>query len=163
MAASDGWEENWKLAFPTEFLAAEHLHGREVAFTISRVVFEEMEMARTSASGKVTREKRKRLVIYLAELANRGPDEPKKILLNKTNCAALEAMHGKAPRLWKGKRFSVRGEIVEAWGKKKEALRIQPNEPPPPRSDRQAAPPSSEITDEERQEILDREREEQGR
>lgn len=129
MAADDAWQENWELAFPSEYIGACHLQGKDVTLTISRAIRPELEMVKTSASGKVKRSKEKRLVLLFSELERRPDGEPRSLLLNKTNARTIAALHGKAPKAWAGKRITLFAEEVDAWGQRKEAVRIRPRVP----------------------------------
>ncbi len=130
---TDGWEKDWRLAFPRDSIGAQHLKGkgpgRDVAFTISRVQLEEKEMLRTVGDRK-ERRKEKKLLVYFKELERLGPEWPKHLICNTTNASTIALMYGMSPTTdWIGKRITLYAEWVSAWGEKKEAVRIRPTPP----------------------------------
>lgn len=132
-SVTDGWEKNWRLAFPRDSIGAQHLKGkgagRDVTFTISRVQLEEKEMV-SGAEGKKVRRKQKKLLVYFEELEKLGPEWPKHLILNVTNGATIASLYGDSPKPdWIGKKVTLYAEWVDAWGEKKEAVRIRPRVP----------------------------------
>jgi hypothetical protein len=126
MAAPDAWRDDWQLAFPHRYIGAPDLRGRDVTLTISRVDLEELEMFR---AGK--KERKKKLVLYFAELASRDAEtEPTMLLCNKTNAGTIAGLYGKRVDDWTGERITLYPAEIEAFGKVQEAVRIRPKAPP---------------------------------
>lgn len=172
-APAEPWmDEDWHLAYPSEYLGAHHLRGRDVPLTIARIERAELELVK---SGR--KEKKKRVVIWFKELAGRGPDLPDKWICNRTCAEVIGLMHGKPMRGWVGKRITLYGEPGTFFGKKGEAIRVRPTipqersqrardpSPPSPTSPAGDAPLSAAgeapLSEEEKREILRREAEEQ--
>ena len=171
-----GWEDDWKLAFPKEYLGAEHLRGQDVTLTISRVLLPELTMVKPGMKPK----KARKLIIEFDALKGRTDGTPYKWIVNKTNSRAIMALHGKAPRDWAGKRITLwpdpevempnpagRGQITG------EAIRVRPtitqrdqqrargDAPPPHPPAQESPPPAAGAPDEEElREIARREQEE---
>lgn len=129
MPKDEGWRDDWELAFPSPYLGSQHLKGKDITLTISRIERPELTMFNTRT--KRTEEK-KRLVLYFHELAHGGPDDPTCLLCNKTNARTIGALYGRSCDEWIGKRITV---YPEKWRVDKEtneitwALRIRPERP----------------------------------
>lgn len=124
MATKDSWRDDWQLAFPSRYIGAQHLHGRDVTLTISRVELELLEMFR---QGKT--EKKRKLILFFKELEGRGEDEPSMLLMNKTNSRTVAGLFGKSVDAWVGKAVTLFATEVEAFGKSQEAVRIRSKVP----------------------------------
>ena len=116
------------LLYPSRYLRAADLQGRDVALTIrQKPVREELVMQ----GGK----KERKPILYFEETrarAARDGEEEKRMTCNITNARIIAALHGDDPRMWPGKRIMVfpttcsgsKGEIVDC-------IRIRPIAPPP--------------------------------
>lgn len=170
-----GWEDDYKLAFESDYLGAQHLRGHDVTLTISRVRLPELTMVKPGMRPK----KKRRLVIEFDQLKARD-DMPYQWILNKTNSDTIGGLYGKAPRGWTGKRVTLWGDPnvddPKNRGQKCTAIRVRPRVPEErsqPRAARgdDAHPPAQESpppaagapSEEEMQEIARREAEEAGR
>jgi len=80
------------LMFPSDFVKADDLDGKDVTKTIKAVTMDELTMA----GGK----KKTSPVI-------RFSDTDKKLVLNKTNTLIIAGMHGKETDLWIGKKITM--------------------------------------------------------
>lgn len=163
-----GWEDDWRLAFPERFLKHQHLRGRDVTLTISRVVIPALDMVQPGQRPK----RERRMTISFKELEGRD-DIPNIWLPAKTCCRMIEILHGKAPKNWPGKRITVYPDPTVMKGKEvvggirvrskitERSQRAAADASIPPT--RESAPPAGaapEITPEEMEEISRREREE---
>lgn len=112
-------------AFPSNYLRASDLGGREVSVTISHV-----------NSEPVGRQREMKLIVYFE-------GKEKGIVLNKTNCKTIEQLAGSdETEDWPGTRVVLFAKEVEFQGDMVEAIRIKaptvarrqaaPAPPPPP-------------------------------
>lgn len=116
-----------KLLFPSEYIAAADLKGKDVTLTVSRVELSELRM---EGGGK----KVKPLIFFQG--AN------KKLVLNKTNAKTIAALHGGAVEGWVGKRITLYPTKARFGSSTVDAVRVRDQAP------QQPAPPSSEpVTD----------------
>lgn len=114
---------HWKTQFNYQWLGAYSLpDGKDIALTIREMKREEV----VGMSGK----KELLLVAYFAE-------NVKPMVVNKTNCKALEKLF-RTPLIedWAGKQIQVGASRVDAFGDKVDALRIRPFAPKPPGDER---------------------------
>lgn len=95
--------------FPSRFLKAHDLKGKEFTLTVARVV---LEPVRTQSG-----ETEKKPVAYF-DKARKG------ILLNKTNAMALAAVYGPDMSTWAGKAVTLKPVRVSAFGKAHEVVRV---------------------------------------
>lgn len=180
-----GWEDDYQLAFPSEYLGAQHLRGTEPTLIISRVRLPELEMVQPGMRPKKSR----RMVIEFDGLKGRADGTPHKWIVNKTNAATIKLLYGKAPRNWAGKRITLWGDPDvddpkspkdPQTGKRQKctAIRVRPRIPadtsqqrargagsPPPPDGAEPAPAAGggPMSEEELAEIARREAEEDGR
>jgi len=120
---ADTWRDNWELAFPSEYLGAQHLHDRDQVLTISKVDRPELDMLDPGTNQRV---RKRKLVLHFAELARGGPDDPKMMILNKTNARTIAALYGKAVDAWVGKRITVYPTETQVGREMKACVRIRP-------------------------------------
>lgn len=97
--------------FPSRFLKAANLSGRKVKVSIDRLGQEELEG-------------QKKWVVYF-----RGSE--KALVLNKTNAASIEELHGDSND-WPGKTICLFPTRIEMQGKMVDAIRVAPVEATPP-------------------------------
>lgn len=112
-----------RLLFPTEYLAAPDLRGKDVDLTISSVTAEMLK----SANGE-----EKKGVIYFRELhqhAEKTGEKEKRLVLNKTNMKTIAAMHGYEGNEWAGKRITLFPTTCSAFGETVDCIRVRPTEP----------------------------------
>lgn len=116
---------HYKLLYPTKYLGAHDLNGKDVALTIRRVIVEDLE----------TKDKKERKpVVYFVETqrkAEKDQVEEKRLVLNKTNASTIAGMYGTEVNEWAGKRIVIFPSLVSAFGKEAEAIRVRPTPPPP--------------------------------
>ena len=108
---------NYKLLFPSKYIGAHDLNGRDLPVTIDRVAVEDLKTERGSE---------KKPVVYFKEFT--GPD-PKRMVLNKTNATTIAALYGNEVNNWTGKRIALFGTPVAAFGKTQDAIRVRPTTP----------------------------------
>ena len=112
---------HFRVLYPSNYLAAHDLNGKDVVLTISNVAIEELKTERGSE---------RKPVMYFDELKKK-PGEPKRLVLNKTNATAIAGMYGSEVNDWAGKRITVYATVVAAFGKTTEAIRVRPVPPAP--------------------------------
>lgn len=116
---------HFKTLFPSLYLGAHDLQGREVVLTIRRVVVEELK---TSGGSE------RKPTVYFQETqakAAQTKTEEKRLVLNKTNAKAIAKMYGAEVNDWTGKRITVYSASVAAFGEQVDAIRVRPVPPPP--------------------------------
>lgn len=163
-----GWEGDWRLAFPEKYLKHQHLRGRDATLTISKVQVPALEM---NLPGKRPKKERK-FIISFRELEGRE-DVPNIWIPSKGSCRMIEALHGKAPMSWPGKRITLYPdlEVTDNKGVKVGGIRVRSkitersqragaDASTPPTNGPSPAGPAPEMTQEEMDEIARREREE---
>lgn len=92
--------------FPSQYLKASDLGGREIRVTMGRVEREEIGTD-------------KKLVLYF-----QGKD--KGMVLNKTNANNIASLYGPETEDWQGKRIMLTVAWVDFQGRSVEALRVRP-------------------------------------
>lgn len=115
---------HFKLLYPSTYLGAHDLQGRDVVLTIRRVVVEDL---------KTERGTERKPVVYFVETqrkAEKDHTDEKRLVLNKTNATTIAAMHGNEVNAWNGKRITLYAAPVSAFGKEVEAIRVRPTAPP---------------------------------
>ena len=113
------------LMFPSLYLKAADLQGREVTLTFSRVTLDEL----TRQGGS----KEKKPVAYFvetAEKARRAGTDEKRLVLNKTNAHAIKAMYGPETNDWPGKRVTLYTARVTFGRQTVDAIRVKEQVPP---------------------------------
>lgn len=100
--------------FPSNYLRAGDLKGRQYTLTIKSVVMESMG-----------REEEDKCVVYF-EGAGKG------LVLNRTNAFILAEMYGAEMDAWVGRRITIHPVRITAFGKKQDAIRVKDEVPPPP-------------------------------
>lgn len=116
---------HFKTLFPSLYLGAHDLQGREVVLTIRRVIVEELK---TSGGSE------RKPTVYFQETqakAAQTKTEEKRLVLNKTNAKAIAKMYGAEVNDWTGKRITVYSASVAAFGEQVDAIRVRPVPPPP--------------------------------
>ncbi len=104
-------ETHWKLLFPSEFLAAADLRGRDYALTIASVSVDELPLAGTT-------KKERRPVLRFKET-------PKKVVLNKTNAKAIAKTLGNHTVEWVGKKVTLYPTMTKFGGADVECIRVR--------------------------------------
>lgn len=125
---------HWRLLFPTRYLCAADLHGRDVDVLVSRVEVEEMtELDRDTKQ----RRKVKKTIVYFE-------GKTKGLCLNKTNASTIVELHGKTTEEWVGKAITIFPTTCRAFGKSNvDCIRIRekvPQRKPTPKPQRPARP-----------------------
>lgn len=95
--------------FPSRFLKASDLQGRDIKVFIDHVEAEDFEN-----DGKT---ERKPVVFFQGK--------EKGIVLNKTNAGAIAQAYGYDYTSWRGSQITLYTAMVDAWGETKEAIRVR--------------------------------------
>lgn len=111
--------------FPTGFLSAEDLQGRDVHLTIHSVGLENL---RASPGDK----EKAKWVVRFEELERRPKKTDRRgLVLNRTNAKQIGKLHGPDADQWKGKRVTLYETECQAFGETVACIRIRPTSPPP--------------------------------
>lgn len=101
---------HWKLMYPSEYVAACDLHGKDSKVVIERVDIE----AVVGSDGK----KQDKPVVWF-----RGAK--KRMVLCKTNAKAVAKQHGNDTDGWVGKSITIYPTTCMAFGEEKECIRVR--------------------------------------
>ncbi len=116
---------HFKVLFPSLYLAAHDLGGKDVTLTIRNLIVEDI---------KTDHGTERKPILYFVETAKKAEKtgtEEKRLVLNKTNATTIAKMYGAEVNDWKGKRVTFFATVVSAFGEDVEALRIRPSPPAP--------------------------------
>lgn len=113
---------NINQAFPTKYLRAEDLGGREIPVIISHVIVEKFD------DGKV------KPILYFQ-------GKQKGVALNKTNSTNISAAFGPETDHWAGKPVMLYPAWVDYQGKSVQAIRVRPAYPNPQQQGQQMQAP----------------------
>lgn len=115
-------------AFPSKYISAADLQGREVTVRIDRVVMEQLD--RDSA-------KESKPIVYFQ-------GKQKGMVLNKTNAHNIASIYGKETGGWVGQTITLVTAWVDYQGKSVEAIRVRPTRAAAPAAPAQnwQAPPA---------------------
>lgn len=102
--------------FPSKYVKAYDLDGRDITVTIKRVALEEM--------GKPPDVERKPVIYF--EGAQKG------LIMNKTIAVAIAHLHGPEMDAWTGKRIALYPTRVKAFGAIHDVVRVRDYVPQPP-------------------------------
>ena len=114
---------HFKLMFPSLYLGAHDLAGKDVVLTIRRVVREDL---------KTDRGTELKPIMYFVETkakADKDGGDERRWVMNKTNATTIAAMYGNEIEGWYGKRITLYAAPVSAFGKEQEAIRVRPTPP----------------------------------
>ena len=109
-------------AFPSNYLKAADLQGRNIKLKIASVIFEEIGQNRD-----------KKPIIRFANVK-------KGLVLNKTNAKTIESVHGKVFEGWTGKEIELYPAMVPFQGHDVPAIRVRVEAPERPQRDDFNAP-----------------------
>lgn len=118
---------DFRLLFPSIFLGAANLNGKDLTLTIRTLNVEEIK----GTDGKAE----KRPVLFFQEMTEdakkKGLPADKEVrwILNKTNAKTIASLYGNDIEGWRGKRITLFSATVTAFGEMKEALRVRPRVP----------------------------------
>jgi hypothetical protein len=98
------------LMFPSEYVAAEDLQGKDVALTIAKV-----EKATLRTNDKKTKDA---FLIHFDRAR-------KPLVLNKTNARTIAQLHGTQAEKWVGKRVALYPTTCDAFGQTTTCIRIR--------------------------------------
>lgn len=114
-----------RLLYPSLYLAAPDLQGKDVTLTILRVDVEELKTERGSERKPVVR-----FVETRAKAEKAGTtDKEKRWVMNKTCALVIAALYGNEIEGWKGKRITLFPTKASAFGKTVDCIRIRDTAP----------------------------------
>jgi hypothetical protein len=102
-----------ELMFPSKYVAAAELKGKDAIVTIKKV--EKAELATTKGPE----------MKWLLHFS----DASKPLVLNKTNSRTIAELHGAKAELWAGKRIILFPTTCQAFGKLTDCIRIRDKAP----------------------------------
>ena len=86
-----------QLLFPSQYVSAADLKGRDVTLTIERVVLRDLHLSNGGTE-------RKPVIHFVYPDARR---DRKKLVLNKTNATTIAQLHGPVPSQWAGQKITL--------------------------------------------------------
>lgn len=110
--------------FPTRFVAAADLNGKQFTLTIRSVTLEDMQSHDQKTVTKPC--------LWFTN-ATKG------MVLNKTNTMIIADLYGPETDAWAGKKITIYATKVRAFGKLEEAVRVREEVPPEPKPTANAA------------------------
>lgn len=113
-----------RLLFPSQYIGAPDLRGKDVTLTIDRLIVEGL---------KTDKGTEKKPVIYFREMEarhRRGEGENKRWVLNKTCMKVIGDLYGYETDDWRGKRVTLYPTTCLAFGKEVDCVRVRPTKPP---------------------------------
>jgi len=117
-----------RLLYPSLYLGAHDLQGKDATLTIRRLIVEDLKTERGSE---------KKPVLYFEETKAKAekagtPDKEKRMVLNKTNALTIAALHGTEVDNWRGKRITLYATKASAFGKSVDCIRVRDTAPAAP-------------------------------
>lgn len=117
--------------FPTKFIKAVDLDGRDITLTIARVVVERLGQGNQAEDKPVA---------YFNK-TNKG------LVLNATIARSIAALYGDETDEWGGRRITVYPTRVKAFGETHDVVRVRPEIPAQPKPSQQAAVVEENVID----------------
>jgi hypothetical protein len=111
-----------RLLFPSAYVAAADLKGRDVTLTISNLSINEP----LRAEGGTTTKKH---VVSFAEMDKRPKEEQKRWVLNKTNAKTISRLYGTETDAWIGKRITLFPTTCQSFGETVDCIRVKADVP----------------------------------
>jgi len=127
---------NLNQAFPSPFLKADDLNGKNVTVTISEVSIEEL--------GQGQNKEKKLCVSFVGK--------EKKLVCNKTNANTIAKLYGQETDEWTGKRITLVAREVEFQGEMVLSIRVSLTKPSETQRKAPVAPPDPVIEGDEGEE-----------
>lgn len=114
-----------RLLYPSLYLGAADLQGKDANLTIRRLIVEELKTERGSE---------RKPVLYFVETAAKAakagsPDKEKRLVCNKTNALMIASIHGHEIDNWTGKRITLYATKAQSFGKTVDCIRVRPSAP----------------------------------
>lgn len=116
---------DYRLLFPSDYLAAPDLRGKDATLTIRRVLVEDL---------KTKEGTEKKGIVYFEETkakADQDGTKEKRLVLNKTNAKTIAKMYGNEIEKWAGCRVTLFPTTTPAFGETVDCIRIRPQVPAP--------------------------------
>lgn len=114
-----------RLLYPSLYLAAADLQGKDAILTIRRIDVEELKTERGPEKKPVVRFEETRAK---AEKAG-TPDKEKRWVMNKTCALVIASLYGNEIENWKGKRITLYPTKATAFGKTVDCIRVRDTAP----------------------------------
>jgi len=112
---------HFELLFPSLFLKAADLAGKDVTLTVRHIQMDELQIAGTS-------KKKNKAVMYFTETeakAKKEGKEEKRLVLNRTNAEIIAKIHGKDTDLWIGKKITLYPTKTDFGNKRVDCIRVR--------------------------------------
>lgn len=114
-----------RLLYPSLYLGAPDLHGKDAALTIRRLIVEELKTERGSE---------RKPILYFEETKAKAdkagtPEKEKRLVLNKTNATTIAKIHGYEVDNWRGKRITLYPTQAQSFGKTVDCIRVRETAP----------------------------------
>lgn len=113
---------HYRLLYPSEYLCAADLHGKDVTLTVAGLQREELPLEGTS-------KKEGKWIVSFAEMASRPTDKQKRMVINKTNLKTIAKVYGPEVNDWSGKRITLFATTCKLKGEVVECIRIRDRKP----------------------------------
>lgn len=108
---------HFRLMYPTDFLCAADLRGKDVSLTIAKLVREELRAEDGDQEGA--------WVVHFEEMEKRPKEQRKKWVLNKTCAKVVAKLHGTETDAWSGKKVTLYPTTCMAFGERVECIRVR--------------------------------------
>jgi hypothetical protein len=105
------------LMFPSSYIRAADLQGKDVTLTICSVKIETLTMQ----GGR----KEKKPVIRFTEMEKRGSDKTKALVCNKTNAKTIIGLYGTETDDWIGRKITLYPTVTKFGKETHECIRIR--------------------------------------
>jgi len=106
-----------RLLYPSQYLSAPDLRGKDVTLTISGLTHEQLRTENGPELGK--------WVLTFSEMEKRAEKDRKRFVLNKTNAKLIAATLGNDTDKWLGGRITLYATTCRLGGKKVDCIRIK--------------------------------------
>jgi len=126
---------DYELLFPSKYLRAADLRGKDVALTIARVAVNEPVVEKGGAE-------KKKPALYFTETAaaaQRNGEEEKRLILKRSCGNIIAKHHGKDYDAWPGKRIVLYSSPEFHFGKPMDVVRVRDVAAPAPQPQPQPA------------------------
>lgn len=114
---------HYELLFPSKYLKASDLQGRDVTLTICPERGVKIEKVQRQGGAKEPKP-----VMYFLEAkasAAKKGEEEKSLILNKTNAKVIAAIYGNDTDLWKGQRITLYSAKTTFGAERVDCLRVR--------------------------------------
>jgi len=115
---------HYKLLFPSLFLGAEDLQGKDVTLTMRRVLVEDLQ-------GQGGQSEKKPCLFFeeTRDKAEKNGAKEKRLVLNRTNAKTIAKLYGPEVDDWAGKQITLFPTTTQAFGDTVDCIRVRPAVP----------------------------------